>query len=112
MRATTGKRGPAAVLAIGVRQQSAYQRNTLLERRGSWRRRGDLHAAQASERSVPPGVEHVPLLEQARECLAVLTVADEAEPLTAQSRGRRRVRDRSDTEAGGEAALCAYRSLG
>jgi hypothetical protein len=29
----TGKRGPAAVLAIGVRQQSVYQRKTLLEKR-------------------------------------------------------------------------------
>src|SRR6516165_5014577 len=33
MSATTGKRGPAAVLAIGVRQQSANQRKTLSERR-------------------------------------------------------------------------------
>ncbi len=29
----TGKPGPAEVLAIGVRQQSVYQRKTLLERR-------------------------------------------------------------------------------
>jgi hypothetical protein len=32
MRATTGKHGPAAVLAIGVLQQSVYQRKTFLER--------------------------------------------------------------------------------
>src|SRR5215471_9530395 len=35
MRPTTGKRGPA-VLAIGVRQQSVYQRKTRLEK---WRQR-------------------------------------------------------------------------
>jgi len=33
MSPTTGKRGPAAVLPIGVRQQSVYQRKTLLEKR-------------------------------------------------------------------------------
>jgi hypothetical protein len=33
MRATTGKRGPAAVLAIGVPQQSVYQRKTFETKR-------------------------------------------------------------------------------
>ena len=32
MRATTGKRALAALLAIGVRQQAAYQRKTLLDK--------------------------------------------------------------------------------
>src|SRR5262245_7615684 len=81
----TGKRGLAAVLPIGVRQQSVYQRRTpLSERRrhrtasvptvsfthpgGIWKMSGSAG-----------GVEHVRPLQETRERLAVVTVADEAE---------------------------------
>jgi hypothetical protein len=81
---TTGKCGQAAVLAIGVRQHSVYQRKTLLER---LRHRSVSVPAVSVTR---PGrhvedvrsacrVEHVRPIEETRERLAVLTVADEAE---------------------------------
>jgi hypothetical protein len=80
----TGKCGRAAVLAIGVRQQSVYQRKTLLERRRhrkGVRARGELHAPGRHLKDVRPAgrVEHVWTLKETRERLAVITVADEAE---------------------------------
>src|SRR5215472_983554 len=71
----TGKCGRAALLAIGVRQQSVYQRKTLLEkrrhRRASVRHLEDVRTTGR--------IEHVRPIEEARERLAVLAVADEAE---------------------------------
>src|SRR5262245_14674369 len=80
----TGKCARAAVLAIGVRQQSVYQRKTLLEKRRHRKglcARGELHAPGRHLEDVrPPGrVEHVRPLEETCERLAVLAVADEAE---------------------------------
>src|SRR6516164_2947855 len=83
MNATTGKRGWAAVLAIGVRQQSAYQRKILA---------GKAHATQLIETTgerhltrrhlenvcATGSVENVRSFEEARKRLAVLAVADEA----------------------------------
>jgi hypothetical protein len=80
----TGKRGPVAVLAIGVRQQSAYQRKTLVGEAQA------AHGIRACDELHPGGrhledvrsagrVEHVRPLEETRECLAVPAIADEAE---------------------------------
>ena len=70
------------MLAIGVRQQSVYQRKTLLEKRRH--RLASVPAVNASGRHVEDvgsacGVEHVRPIEETRERLAVLAVADEAE---------------------------------
>jgi hypothetical protein len=80
---TTGKRGLTAVLAIGVRQQSAYQRRTLAEKlmqRTGIRAGGEGHARGRHMDDVGAAsvVEHVRPLEKARERLAVCAVADEA----------------------------------
>src|SRR5262249_268319 len=80
----TGKRGRAAVLAIGVRQQSVYQRKTLLEKRQApkgVRARCELHAPGRHLEDVRTTgrVEYVRPLEETRERLAVLAVAEEAE---------------------------------
>src|SRR5262249_15099088 len=81
----TGKRGLAAVLPIGVRQHSVYQRRTPLSERRR-HRTASVPAVSFTrpggiwKMSVPPGgVEHVRPLQETRKRLAVLTVADEAE---------------------------------
>jgi hypothetical protein len=81
----TGKRGVAAVLAIGVRQQSVYQRKTLLERQRHRMASMPAVELQARRRHLEDvgsagRVEHVRTLEETREHLAVLAVADKAEP--------------------------------
>ena len=80
----TGKPGAVAVLAIGVWQQSVYQRKTLLERR--------MHpmASAPAVSFTRPGrhledvrstcrVEHVRPPEEKHELLAVLAIADDAQ---------------------------------
>jgi hypothetical protein len=62
----TGKRGPAAVLAIGVRQQSVYQRKTLLERR-----RHRMASVPAVSFTRPGGIWKMSVLGAARpQCTA------------------------------------------
>jgi hypothetical protein len=116
----TGKRGPVAVLAIGVRQQSAYQRKTLVGEAQA------AHGIRACDELHPGGrhledvrsagrVEHVRPLEETRECLAVPAIADEAELDwgTSRMRPHRQRRGRSkgmrctkrDGYAGGASAI-------
>jgi hypothetical protein len=72
---TTGKRGLTAVLAIGVRQQSAYQRRTCGETYAAHgiRAGGEGHARRRHMDDVGAAgvIEHVRTLEKARERLAV-----------------------------------------
>jgi hypothetical protein len=82
-RPKNGTRALEAVFAIGVPQQSAYQRKTLFE---NWRPHGvgaygQLHAAGRHLHDVRAAgcVEHVRAVEEARKALTVLAVADEAE---------------------------------
>src|SRR5260221_14424087 len=80
----TGKRGPAAVLAIGVRQQSVYQRKTLFgeaQAPHGVRTCGQPHAPGRHLEDVRSAgrVEHVRPLKETRERLAILAVADGAE---------------------------------
>jgi len=103
MRPRTGKRGVEAALAIGVRQHSAYQRTTLLEKR---RQRTAPAPAVSSTR--PDGylenvsaacvVKRIRPLKEFGECLTVLAVADEAEA------GRRRNIARDAAHAAAPAA--------
>ena len=83
-RPKNGTRALEAVFAIGVRQQSAYQRKTLFEKLKASHgvdACGQLHAAGRHLHDVRAAgrVEHVRAVEEAREGLTVLAVADEAE---------------------------------
>ncbi len=74
----------AAVLAIGVRQQSAYQRKTLPKKRRHRTASAPAVSFTTARRHLENvraagGVEHVRPLEEARERLTVLAVADEPE---------------------------------
>jgi hypothetical protein len=75
----TGKPGPAAVLAIGVRQQSVYQRKTFAgetQAPHGLRACRELHAPGRHLEDVRSagGVEHVRPLKETRKRLAVLAV--------------------------------------
>jgi len=78
----TGKRGPA-VLPIGVRQHSVYQRKTLLEK--CRQRTASVPAISFAGRGhmedicSAGGIEHVRASEEARKGLAIPAVAGETE---------------------------------